>query len=518
MPFAVRQRELWWAPLFAASLAAAAVAFGFQGVDLPAQIYRVGLFHRDGLTLWDSQWYGGHWTFNYSVIFPPVAGLLGAGVTEVVSAAVASLAFDRLVMDHFGRKARIGSVIFATGTLAQVAIGQLPFLLGEALGLSAYWASTKRRWTRGVALAVATPLASPLAGAFLALAAMSGVVAAWPRRRLGMACIVGVSALPIVALALVFPGQGVMPFPAVDFICLVVIVVGGLVLAFLRERALRIGAGVYLIAIALSFALPTPVGGNISRLGECIGAPLIACVLAPRRGRWLAAAVLPLALLQWGPAVGTLVASRGDPSSDAAYFRPLIRFLDRHGNPPGRVEIVPTKLHWEAAYVAPFLPLARGWERQLDTASDPLFYADDALSANTYRAWLIDNGVRYVALPDVPLDYAAVAERRLIDNGIPGLRRAWQDSHWRVFAVTGSTGIVDGPARLVQLDGSAVAVHARSAGTIVVRVRYTPRWTLVSGHGCVSRGPSEWTQLTAAGSGEFRLKIGLFASPEESCR
>jgi hypothetical protein len=517
MALAVRKSELWWAPVIAASLAAVAVAVGLHGVDLPAQIYRVGLFHREGLTLWDSQWYGGHWTFNYSVIFPPVAGLLGAGATEVISAAAASLAFDRLVVGHFGRTAGIGSVIFATGTLAQVAIGQLPFLLGEALGLSAYWAATRERWRPAVALAVATSLASPLAGAFLALVALSSVVAAWPRRRLGMACIVGAAALPIVALAMVFPGQGVMPFPAFDFIWLVVIVLGGLVLAFVRERALRIGVGVYLVAIALSFVLPTPVGGNISRLGECIGGPLVACVLAPRRGRWLAAAVLPLALLQWGPALGTLVGSRSDPSSDAAYFRPLIRFLDKHGNPPGRVEIVPTKLHWEAAYVAPVLPLARGWERQLDTASDPLFYADDALSASTYRAWLIDNGVRYVALPDVPLDYAAVAEGRLIENGIPGLRRAWQDSHWRVFAVSGSTGIVDGPARLVQLDGSAITVHARTAGTIVVRVRYTPRWTLVSGRGCVSRGPGNWTQLKAARSGELRLEIGLFVSPKDSC-
>jgi hypothetical protein len=328
---------------------------------------------------------------------------------------------------------------------------------------------------------------------------------------------VGASALPIIALAMVFPGQGVMPFPAFDFIWLMVIVLGGLVLAIFRERALRIGAGVYLVAIALSFAFPTPVGGNISRLGECIGAPLVACVLAPRRRRWLAAAVLPLALLQWGPAVDTLVGSGSDPSSDAAYFRPLIRFLHHHGNPPGRVEIVPTKLHWEAAYVAPFLPLARGWERQLDTASDPLFYTDDGLSARTYRAWLIDNGVRYVALPDVPLDYAAVAESRLIDNGIPGLRRVWQDSHWRVFAVAGSTGIVEGPARLVQLDGSAITLRVRTAGTIVVRVRYTPRWTLVGGHGCVSRGPGEWTQVNAARSGEFRLQIGLFGSARDSC-
>ena len=67
-------------------------------MDLPAQIYRVGLFHRSGLVLWDSQWYGGHWTLSYSVIFPPVAGVLGMQVTEVLTAAGAAWAFDRLVV------------------------------------------------------------------------------------------------------------------------------------------------------------------------------------------------------------------------------------------------------------------------------------------------------------------------------------------------------------------------------------------------------------------------------------
>src|SRR5437016_4975027 len=128
---AVAQRRLLpcLAPLTAGVLAVAAVVAGWRGVDVPAQLYRVGLFHRDGLVLWDSQWYGGHWTLEYSVIFPPVAGVLGIQVTEVLSAVAAALAFDRLVVGHFGERARLGSLLFATGTLAEVAIGQLPFLL-----------------------------------------------------------------------------------------------------------------------------------------------------------------------------------------------------------------------------------------------------------------------------------------------------------------------------------------------------------------------------------------------------
>jgi hypothetical protein len=71
------------------------------------------------------------------------------------------------------------------------------------------------------------------------------------------------------------------------------------------------------------------------------------------------------------------------------------------GRPSGKA--CRTRLHWEAAYVAPAVPLVRGWERQLDTAGNPLFYDADLLNPDSYRAWLIDSGVRYVALPDAPL-------------------------------------------------------------------------------------------------------------------
>jgi len=134
------------APLIAAGLAIVAWLEGWRGGDLPAALYRIALFHREGLTLWDSQWYGGHWTLDYSVIFPPVAGIIGVHVTEVACVTVAALSFDRLVVGAFGRRARAGSIAFALGTLVQVAIGQLPFLMGEAFGLAALCLAMKGRW------------------------------------------------------------------------------------------------------------------------------------------------------------------------------------------------------------------------------------------------------------------------------------------------------------------------------------------------------------------------------------
>src|ERR1700676_4423304 len=112
------------APAVAALLALLAILTGAQGVDLAAATYRVELFARSGLTLWDSQWYGGHWTLNYSVLFAPIGWLTGIPLLAIACATLASWAFDRLAVARFGRAGRIASLTFAVGIVVQVAIGQ----------------------------------------------------------------------------------------------------------------------------------------------------------------------------------------------------------------------------------------------------------------------------------------------------------------------------------------------------------------------------------------------------------
>lgn len=490
---------------------------GWHGVDLPAALYRVGLFHSNGLTLWDSQWYSGHWTLSYSVIFPPIAGMIGLELTTVASATLAAWAFDRLVINHFGPTARVGSVLFATGTLVQVAIGQLPFLLGEALALTAYWAATRRRFRLAVPLGLAAVLASPLAGAFLALAAGSWLVASWPRRRTGLALLVAVPSVAVVGLGLVFPGQGVMPFPLGDFLQFSAMVALVLLLIPRHEGGVRLAVALYLAATVASFVLPTPVGGNISRLGECLGIPLVACLLWPRRRLLLTALAIPLGILQWTPAFATLPTVRQDPSAAVSYFKPLLGFLDAHRAPLGRVEIVPLRGHWEAAYAAPAVPLARGWERQLDSADNPIFYDQGALQPASYQAWLSDRGVRYVAVPDVALDYAGEAEASLINAGVPGLQPVWSDAHWRVFEVVGSHGIVEGPADLVRLSGEDLVLKVTGPGPILVRVPFSSRWAVAAGPVSLHAAPGGWTAIDSCGLGEVRLRMQLRPADNDRC-
>jgi hypothetical protein len=521
-PAPASRRLPWWlAPAVGAATAVFAWVLGWRGVDLPAQIYRVSLFHRHGLTVWDSQWYGGHWTLDYSVIFPPAAGVLGLTVAAALSASGAALAFDRLVVDHFGPAGRVGSVLFAAGTAVPLAIGQLPFLMGEALALGACWATARRRWALAVALSLAAALTSPLAGAFLGLAAAAWFLAEWPRRRWTPALMLAAVAVPVVVTAVLFPGQGHFPYPAIDFG--VELVVAAVLLAIVppNHRILRTGAFLYLLATVASFAISSPMGGNIGRLAECVAIPLGACLLWPRRKVLFLVLAIPMALLQWTPAWGAMTTNSRDPSTHQSYYRPLLAELRQHAQTVGRVEVVPTRYHWEAAYVAPSVALARGWERQLDIGDNPLFYDSDELTAATYRAWLIDNGVRFVAVPDAPLDFAGMAEARLVDAGVPGLVPVWANAHWRVFSVVGSPGIVEGPARLTGLDGGRVGLDATGSGSVVLRVRYSPRWTVTSGTACIYQGPGKWMRLDVAGPESITLRLRLTTTKsrqQSACR
>ena len=505
------------APLLAATLAVVAALAGWRGGDLPAALYRISLFHRHGLTLWDSQWYGGHWTLDYSVIFPPLAGVIGLHLTEIAAVALAAFSFDRLVVEHYGRTARLGSIVFALGTLVQVAIGQLPFLMGEAFGLAALWAATRRRWAVAAVLAAGAALASPLAGAFVGLAVAAWLVAQWPKERARLIPMLGAALVPVAALSLLFPGQGAMPFPFKDFAF--ELVVFGLALALLprTSRVLRIGVGLYLVAFVFAFVLHTPVGGNIERLGEAFGPAVVAVALWPLRRVLLGLIVVPLVILQWAPAIAAMSRDAVDPTTSEAYFTPLVSYVTAHADPPGRVEIVPTLLHWEAAYAAPSVPLARGWERQLDTADNPIFYTPGALTPASYRAWLLTNGVRFVALPDAKLDYAGKAEGQLVRAGVPGLHLVWHDKHWRVFTVTGATGIVSGPVVPVLIDGGHVQLDVLRPGPVLVRVRYNTEWSVVSGNACIAEDPDGWLRVQAQTAGPIDLQLRLVGASSHAC-
>jgi hypothetical protein len=212
---------------------------------------------------------------------------------------------------------------------------------------------------------------------------------------------------------------------------------------------------------------------------------------------------IPLLFWQWFPAFDTMVFARTDPSTHRAYYQPLLRYLIAQGDTFGRVEIPDTYRHWEAAYVAPRIPLARGWERQLDYAYDADFYKN-TLTATAYESWLSENGVQYVALPDAQLDSSSTVEAKLIKSGLPYLQPVWHDTHWRVFRFREYRGLVDGPARLTALTPDAFTLRVTGPGVVTIHIHDSPHWA-VQGTGCTSASPDTWIQLHNLVPGTVRI-------------
>ncbi len=184
------------------------------------------------------------------------------------------------------------------------------------------------------------------------------------------------------------------------------------------------------LAIVL-FVVPTALGGNMTRLGALFAGPVLALVLWPR-GRLVVLAVsLPLLYWQLVAPIRDVRKASGDPSTEEAFYSPLIGELDRRwaSEGPFRTEVPPTKNRWEADYVARDFPIARGWLRQLESDDFDLF-TDGRLDAAAYRDWLDRHAVSYVAVPDAQLDYLAEDEVALIASGLDYLDPVWRNEDW----------------------------------------------------------------------------------------
>jgi hypothetical protein len=429
--------------------------------DLAAAVYRSDLFARVGLTLRDNGWYAahGHYLLGYSLLSPALGALLGVRVLLALSALAASVLFGLIAERAFGlAAARAAAAVFALGFCAELLSGRVPYDLGFAIGLGSVLALMRGRLVLALALAIVTSVASPVAGAFLALAGLAladhqldrggrdghpGLLdAVQAGSRQGLALTVA-ALLPILALALAFPEGGSEPFAASSFwpafagVLLIALLLPRGPLTPRAHRVVRVGAALYALVLLGSFAIETPVGGNAARLGPELAAPLLVGVLWIGRRRTLYLLAPLLLYWQLNTPLGDLSLVAGDRSVQTSYYTPLLSELQRvrHGDPT-IVEVPLTAPHWEAADLAGHdrISLARGWERQLDTRYASLFYRPN-LTAAAYRAWLHENRVLYVALPDARLDYAGRAEGALVASGLPYLREVWRSTHWRLYRV-----------------------------------------------------------------------------------
>ncbi|MEV4769253.1 hypothetical protein [Micromonospora humida] len=400
------------------------------------------------------------------------------------------------------------------------------------------------RWARGgrwgrpvlaVAGAALASASSPVAGLFVGLVGVALLVT----RRWADGLLLGVAtAVPLGVTGLLFGEGGWMNISGSD--TLRSVTVSLLVAAMVAYRPVRVGALLSAGGVLAAALVHTPVGLNATRLVTMFALPVLAAAARPparltarlprRRaapgsggatrpvppvglsvGTGAVALAVLLAVVCWWlpPVVAADVRSADDPTADRSYFAPLAAELGRRGL-TGRVEVPPTRNYWEAAQLGE-VPLARGWLRQVDIGRNPLFFTTVPgaggtgvpLTADSYRAWLDEYAVQYVAVADAPLSWVGRAEAELVGAGLPYLTEVWSDRHWRLYAVTDPTPLVAAPGVLVGQDAATLTFRTTAAGQVPVRVRHS-RWLTVSPDATVTPdGP--WTLVTVPRAGTWTL-------------
>ncbi|MEV5691354.1 hypothetical protein [Micromonospora globbae] len=493
-----------------------------MGTDLSAQVARAGFAARNGLTPVDFSWYGGVNQFGYSLYTQFLGAAVGVRLVGAVAAVVSAVALAWLLRRGRAPRPLLGGVLGAAVLVGNLVSGRITFAVGLMFGLlalCAVHAARPPRWARltlGAVLAALATWGSPVAGLFLGLAGGALLVAdawrgGWSPRRLRaeslVLCLVPVAA--VAPMALLFGNGGQQPYSAESMRINVALAV--VVLALVPVRVLRIGAVLTVLLLVGAYHVPSPIGSNALRLPMLFAVPVVAAFV-PIGARWLAA--LLAALVWWqSPVMTSDLARAGDATAYADFHRPLLDELRRR-EPLGRVEVVPLRDHWESAYVAEEVPLARGWERQVDVDRNALFYGS-APDAAEYGRWLRRNAVSLVAVaPDAVPDGYARSEAALVLAGQPYLREVARPGRWRLYEVVDPAPLVAAPATLVESTPAGVRFTAAAPGDVLVRVPWS-RWLSLEGGGCAGPGPDGWTTVRVDVPGPYTLTSSL--SPGGHC-
>jgi hypothetical protein len=431
--------------------------------DLAAQIARAAAAG-SGVHVWWNSWYGGTAVPSYSVLCGPLMHAVGVRGTGILAtAAICGLSG---VLARPSARPRLTAAAAAVAATANLVSGRITFAVGLAVALTSVVLFVRGHRRAALLPALAAALASPLAALVPATVGTAYALVERPRSRGATLAIAAVA--PVGVLSLLYSGPSVMPIDLTDLVpCLIAC---GALAAFSGSRVVR---GVALLSAAVAIAaylVPSPIGSNAVRLPLLAGLPLLIATARRVRTPWYV-----VTLLAGGTWLGVNVqqdlAAAAGPTTSAAFYQPLLARFP-HGLADERIEVVDPSSHGDDLYLASRLPLARGWERQIDYAENRLFY-DGSLSAATYRAWLDRLAVGWVAVPDAPLDFGSQAEGRLIGAGLPYLSEVWHGAHWTVYSVRQASPIASGAATVQSYLPTRIVLSANRAGSVLLHARFS---------------------------------------------
>jgi hypothetical protein len=502
---------------FLAAAFSALVVLGVpRGGDLAAHLYRTGLV-RHGVLVWDNLWFAGQYPLSsYSLLYYLFAAVIGNAALGIAGVAVAAAIFASVAQREWDTVGPWPARVFAVVLAGQAFTAAYPYDMGLATLLATLWALQRGRLWLAACCIVLTLGFSPLAFVLLALALLA-LFLRRPRvdRRAVVVAVVGLLAAGAeLAILRTLPTPGLV-YPYGTWRLLVGLAVAALGAALsIRGRGGWALASLFLVwaaATILAYLIPSPVGHNLVRASVfVVSLVLVAAALAGFRPRWLTVAAIASAFAANVLPYTAMIPDRSSSvDAQAAFWQPVVRFLHAHSGPNYRVEVVPTANHWEA-YFLPHagLPLARGWYRQLDIADDAALYAR-RLTGTTYRAWLRAHAVRYVVLPHLsPEAIDGHREATLIASGAAGLREVASSPAARIYELSHPKPMLSGPAAaaVTALRSDEIDGWVARPGSYLLRVHYTPYWSVVYGSLCLGRAGGKMTRLEAAHAGPFAIR------------
>ncbi|MGY3202360.1 MFS transporter [Streptomyces sp. TE5632] len=489
--------------------------FANSGGDLAAQDAWAEFVGRHPDSAYNLAWYGGMHPVSYSVVSPYLMSLLGVRTTMMLAGtASAALLTMLLIRSLPGLRNPLWAALAGVfGLLGNAASGRVTFGLGMMFGLAAVavvfcWPYRWRykRWAKALCaapLAALATMSSPVAGLFVGLVA----VALFLQKRRPGAWALGLGPTAVVAVsAWMFPFSGTQPM---GFGSVVLPLVFSVLVAVLVPRewiTVRITAAVYGLGVVLVWLVSSQIGSNMTRLAMLFaGVALVAALpfAVPRSRKWYAIVVAFVGFVGWiGFKSVDDVVHTTPAASWARELAPLVNELQEVGAERGRVEVVPARSHREASALAPYVNLARGWNRQADMERNPLFY-DDTLNSANYHEWLKRWAVHFVVLPkDEPDGDGGQRERELVQRGLPYLKQVWGDANWQLFEVSEPTPLAEPNTVVERAEQGEMTMRVEEAGRVLVRIPYSPWLSIVDAEGNKLQPPQETEESKERSDGD----------------
>lgn len=506
--------------------------FANSGGDLAAQDAWAEFVGRHPDSAYNLAWYGGMHPVSYSIVSPYLMSVLGVRTTMMLAGTVsAGLLTMILIRSRSVKNPLWASLAGVFAFLCNAASGRVTFGLGTMFALGAVavvfcWPHRLRykRWAKAACaapLAALATMASPVAGLFVGLVA----VALFLQKRRPGAWALGIAPTAVVALsAWLFPFAGTQPMKITSMLLPLTY---GLLVYFLAPRewtTVRITAGVYSLSVVLVWLVSSQIGSNISRLPMLFAGVALAAALpftVPRSRKWYLVVAAFLGFTVWiGFKSVDDVVHTTPTASWARELAPLVNELQGVGAEKGRVEVVPAASHREASALAPYVNLARGWNRQADMERNPLFY-DDTLNSANYHEWLQRWAVHFVVVPkDEPDGDGGERERELVQRGMPYLKQIWGDANWQLFQVTDPAPLASPNTVVDRAAQGEMTMRVKKAGRIVIRIPYSPWLSIVDAEGKKLKAPQETEASKNRADGEPKAFANvngcLLETPEDA--